>query len=65
MEKEKPLIWYACFERPPGPGAVPREGLVSCEYTVFHDEGRTVWGEAGYDRELTEEELEHYSMKRF
>lgn len=51
---------YKMLERPPGPGAQPREGLIDvrfCDGSYPY-----VWGFAVYNRELTKEEQELYSM---
>lgn len=57
---------YAMLERPPGPGAQPRDGLVEAsEKECFVPRGPVrvhVWGFATYSRILTKEECDHYQM---
>ena len=63
---------YACLQRPPGPGAVPREGLIRCEYDCDYCEydcdhigiGHYVWGVAVYNRKLSVNECQYYDMRR-
>lgn len=52
---------YACPERPPMPGTVPREmiGISSEEQTI---NGRNVWGIVDYNRKLTEKEVYDYEL---
>jgi len=54
---------YALYERPPGPGCQPMEGLisVSMEHALRGD--KFSWGTATYNRQLTTEEKEHYCME--
>lgn len=54
---------YAMFQRPPGPGCQPMEGLFSVDTMESAVEGRHSWGHATYIRELTAEETEHYDME--
>ena len=55
-------IWYACLERPPAPGAVPREGLLEAK----SDDGLLIeqhyWGLVAYNRKLTEQEEHDYQL---
>ena len=53
---------YLMRMRPPGPGAVPLEGLRMIDYDEEDKDGRHYWGHAYYKRELTKEEMEHYEM---
>lgn len=54
---------YACILRPPGPGAVPRDGLVNsaCESGVAMT-GHYTWGWVEYNRRLTEQEERIYDL---
>lgn len=55
---------YAALLRPPGPGAVPRDGLLQCGYAEeTTPSGRRSWGWAEYSRELAQEEIIHYDME--
>ena len=55
---------YATLLRPPGPGAVPRDGLLQVrEIEGTTPSGHHAWGWAEYNRRLTEEELRHYDME--
>lgn len=57
-------VRYATLLRAPGPGAVPREGLLECGYTEgYTPAGHHTWGWAEYNRKLTDEELNHYDME--
>ena len=61
---DDPKYTYRLLMRPPGPGAVPRDGLL---WTDDNDEwtgNRHTWGHAVYSRKLTDEEIEHYEMER-
>ena len=53
---------YGTRLRPPDIGCVPKEGLKEVSFQEFISVGRHYWGTASYERELTEEELEHYDM---
>lgn len=57
---------YAMLERPPMPGAQPREGLLSINAfdgtVVIDGQERNIWGLVEYDRKLSDYEREHYSM---
>lgn len=54
---------YACILRPPGPGAVPRDGLVNsaCESGTAMT-GHFTWGWVEYSRRLTEQEERIYDL---
>lgn len=55
---EKPRKYrYQCNHRPPGPGAVPREGLEFCD-----DEGTGRYGDVVYNRPLTDKELKNFEL---
>ena len=55
---------YATLMRPPGPGAVPRKGLVSTEgQHTTTPTGRFAWGVADYNRELNQEEVDDYELE--
>lgn len=59
-----PVYPYRCLMRPPGPGAVPIDGLQYCEYR----EGTTLgghyfWGIAVYNRKLSMEEVERWELE--
>lgn len=55
---------YATLFREPGPGAVPKDGLLFCGYTRDKTpSGRLSWGFADYDRKLTEEEVKQYELE--
>ena len=49
---------YACMERPPAPGAVPREGLVH----VSDEPVKDSWGYVIYDHPLSEADCDQYSL---
>lgn len=57
---------YYCPQRPPAPGAIPDEGLVSI--VAFEERqynqalNRMVWGRATYNRPLTNRELFDYEL---
>lgn len=56
---------YATLLRPPGPGAVPCDGLIQCGYTEGYTPSRHhAWGWADYNRELTPEEVRHYDLEK-
>lgn len=56
---------YLCLMRPPGPGAVPRDGLESVDFRERKTlSGHHSWGMAVYTRELTEEEIRHYELEK-
>lgn len=55
---------YRCLMRPPGPGAVPADGLSFCTFR----EGTTLggkhfWGSVVYNRKLTPEEIDRYELE--
>ena len=54
---------YAMYERPPGPGCQPMEGLISVSMEPALRGNKFSWGTATYNRLLTMEEKEHYSME--
>ena len=55
---------YACLMRPPGPGAVPRDGLEYCNTDpyVHPFTGRECWGYCDYDHLLTDKEVSAYEL---
>ena len=53
---------YGTRLRPPDIGCVPKQGLKDVSFAEFEAVGRHYWGTATYDRELTQEELEHFDM---
>ena len=64
MKKRVTTYRYVCLERPPGPGAVPREGLLdSYCMAVTAPNGYAGWGYVDYDRKLTPKEQEHYDLE--
>lgn len=55
---------YATLLRPPGPGAVPRDGLLQCGYSEnLTPSGRRSWGWAEYDHHLSPEDVAHYDLE--
>lgn len=55
---------YGTLMRPPGPGAVPRRGLLQVKNVHQHaPSGHKTWGWAEYDRPLTDEEIEEYELE--
>ena len=54
---------YKTLLRPPGPGAVPRDGLLWTDCNETRSDNRHYWGHAVYSRKLTKEECEHYDME--
>ena len=54
---------YLCRMRPPGPGAVPRDGLMYADCSEKDVNGRHYWGVAAYSRKLSKEEAEHYDLE--
>ena len=57
---------YACLMRPPGPGAVPRRGLLETKDEHFTaPSGHFAGGWVEYDRELTDEEIAEYELEAF
>ena len=60
----KKIVRYATLFREPGPGAVPRDGLLCCGYTREETpNGYLAWGWADYDRTLTDEEVYKYELE--
>lgn len=55
---------YACLMRPPGPGAVPRDGLEYCNADPYIHPftGRECCGYCDYDRKLTDKEVSDYEL---
>lgn len=57
-------VRYAALMRPPGPGAVPRDGLRETGYTEgYTPSGHHAWGWADYNRYLSPEEISHYDLE--
>lgn len=59
------LYTYACLICPTGPKeALPERGLLStvCQHTTTPT-GQFAWGNATYDRELTDEEVQYYGLE--
>ena len=54
---------YLARMRPPGPGAVPREGLLYANCQERWIGGQHYWGEAVYNRRLPKEEADHYELE--
>ena len=55
---------YYCLMRPPGPGAIPRDGLDWIDFKEGYTlSGHHYWGRAVYKRRLTEEEVNHYDLE--
>lgn len=55
---------YYCLMRPPGPGAIPRDGLDWIDFKEGNTlSGHHYWGRAVYKRRLTEEEVNHYDLE--
>lgn len=54
---------YMMRERPPAPGALPRLGLLWVYDGEINTASGHCWGKAAYDRPLTKDEMEHYSME--
>ena len=60
----KKVVRYATLFRAPGPGAVPKDGLICCGYTRgTTPKGRLAWGWADYNRNLTEKEISDYELE--
>ena len=57
-----PEYVYKTVLRPPGPGAVPRDGLIRADCVESWQNNRHFWGHAVYNRRLTKEEMEHYDL---
>ena len=57
------LYRYGCLERPPAPGAIPRDGMYRCASTECYDNvGRRCWGWVEYTRPLKQFEEMHFSL---
>ena len=56
---------YGTLMRPPGPGAVPREGLDFAIDGGFtnRETGHYCWGTATYKRPLTDKEIADYELE--
>lgn len=55
---------YATLYREPGPGAIPREGLLECGYTRgTAPSGHHAWGWVDYNRQLTDKEIHDYELE--
>lgn len=60
----KQIFRYATLFREPGPGAVPRDGLLCCGYTRdITPDGRLSWGWVDYNRELSPDEVSKYELE--
>lgn len=60
----KQVFRYATLFREPGPGAVPKEGLICCGYTKgITPKGHQACGWADYNRELTEKEIRDFELE--
>ena len=58
------IFRYGTLMRPPGPGAVPRKGLMQTIGKHFNaPTGHFCWGLAEYDRALTDEEINEYELE--
>ena len=56
-------IWmYLCAERPPAPGAVPKNGLTETSDERMWCDGKLCWGYVQYNRPLTEQEIDEYEL---
>lgn len=62
---DKQTRWaYRCLMRPPMPGAVPKDGLVECDFNErFTPRGKHYWGRVFYDRQLTEKEVADHELE--
>jgi hypothetical protein len=64
MEGKEMIYKYLTLYREPGPGAVPKRGLIECGYErETTPTGRTAWGWAKYNRELTADEIKDYELE--
>lgn len=64
MQEEKTRWLYRCVMRPPSPGAVPRDGLINCDFTEWVDlHGKHYWGRVVYNRRLTKKEIADYELE--
>lgn len=63
--EEKETLWaYRCLMRPPMPGAVPKDGLVECDFVErFTKSGKHYWGRVFYSRKLTDKEVADYELE--
>lgn len=58
-----PVYPYHCIMRPPGPGAVPIDGLAYCDFKEGTTlDGRHYWGTAVYTRKLSDEEVRRWEL---
>ena len=63
-EPEMPLYPYRCLMRPPTPGAVPRVGLVECDFKEGTTPGgHHFWGTVVYNRKLDDQAIQHYDLE--
>lgn len=57
---------YYCPMRPPAPGAIPNDGLVSIQSNNYRtydaNAGREVWGYVEYNRLLSRKEIRNYEL---
>ena len=57
-------VRYATLMREPGPGAVPKQGLIECGYTKgYTPKGHYAYGWADYSRKLSEDEVNAYELE--
>ena len=60
------IYTYFLRERPPTPGAIPKDGLIETyEFPhPMHDpmDNHMLYGYANYSRKLTKEEIDHYDL---
>ena len=55
---------YATLMRPPGPGAVPREGWIDTSFDeLTTPSGHHAWGWVEYNRKLTQKEIDDYELE--
>lgn len=59
------LYRYATLMRPAGPGAVPREGLWTCQdyERLVTPSGHHAYSVATYGRKLTQKEISDYELE--
>ena len=58
------IVRYATLMRPPGPGAIPHNGLVEMkEISGTAPSGHHAWGWADYNRYLTDQEIRDYELE--
>ena len=61
--KNKNIVYrYACRLRPPGPGAVPKDGLIYCNCNEIEGYEHHYWGYCEYDHQLSDEDMKHYDL---